>query len=122
MELVTAFGYEPGMIEAFFPLSVNEPYPICVSVRQGRPVWLASLAATSDYPLLAAVWQKNESRALAALPLLREGAVTGAAGWTFREPQRFTDADQRTWLAIADFGAGIAEGGNSAQPATQAGA
>src|SRR5687767_11958603 len=82
---VTHFGYPPGALDAWFPLSVNEPYPICVGARQGQPVWLASVTNAPEYPLLAPIWLTNQTRALAVVPLLRDGAVIGAAGWTFRD-------------------------------------
>jgi GAF domain-containing protein len=123
LTLVTHFGYEPGAVESFFPLHVNDPYPITTTVRHGRPVWLASLATTPEYPLLASVWQSHRSRALAAVPIMNGNEVIGAAGWTFRDTQRFSEAEQRAWIAIAQASAHLAAAGStSAERATNAGA
>jgi len=117
--LVTQFGYPPGALDAWFPISVNEPYPICAAIRQGQPVWLASITNAAEYPLLAAVCRTNQTSSLAVAPLIRDGVVIGAAGWTFRESQRFTEAEKRNWMAIADAAAILVEGDASAQ-STQA--
>jgi len=122
IELVTHFGYAPGAIEQWFPLNVTESYPICTAIRHARPVWLASLAAASEYPLLASVWQTNHSRALATVPIADDTEVIGAAGWTFRDTQRFSEAEQRAWLTIAQAAAPLVNGGASAQPASHTGA
>ena len=122
LELVAKFGYKPGAVEAFFPLTVNDSYPICVTARHGRPVWIASIAGNHEYPLLAEIWRTNESRAIATMPILRDREVIGAAGWTFREPQRFTEAEQRAWLELAGEAAKLAEGGGASHSTSRAGA
>ena len=100
---VLTFGYEPEVVQRFFPMSVDSPYPLCSSIRTGKPVWIASLtSAGADYPVLQPVWSKHESRALAVVPLLHEGRAIGAAGWTFREPRLFNDREQQLLTAIAD--------------------
>jgi hypothetical protein len=121
--LVTSFGYEPGAVERYFPLSLGDPYPITATVRHGRPVWLASLATTPEYPLLASIWQSHRSRALAAVPIMNGNDAVGAAGWTFRDTQRFSEAEQRAWMAIAQASAPLTGAGStSAERATNAGA
>jgi CheY-like chemotaxis protein len=120
--LVTSYGYEPGALDPWFPLPVSEPYPICAAMRHGRPVWMASLAKAEEYPLLAAFWQQNHSRALAAVPVVRDGVVIGAAGWTFRDTQRFSESEQRSWTVIAQAAAALVEGDAPAQPVRQTGA
>ena len=123
LELMAKFGYEPGLVEQWFPLASSNPYPICMAVKHGRAVWLASLAnAQAEYPLLAPIWQTYQSRAIAVVPLFRGGTIIGAAGWTFREPQRFTEAEQRMWTAIAESTAPFVNGGHGTQSTTQAGA
>ncbi|MDQ3282553.1 MAG: response regulator, partial [Acidobacteriota bacterium] len=65
-----SFGYSDAAVQAFMPLRLDEQLPICEAARQGRPLWLPSLGAVSvTYPQLAPIWEKNESRALAAVPL-----------------------------------------------------
>ena len=118
---VTSFGYEPGALDAWFPLKVSDSYPICSTVRHGRPTWLASLTTAPDFPLLQAVWQTNQSRALATAPIMRGAEVIGAAGWTFRETQRFSESQQRIWLAIAQAAAPLVESSAPARSATNTG-
>jgi CheY-like chemotaxis protein len=122
IQFVTQVGYPPGEPEAWFPLSVNEPYPLCAAIRQGQPVWLASITNAPEYPLLAEVWLTNRTRALAVAPLIRDGIVLGAVGWTFRDPQRFTETEKRTWLAIAEAAAAVVEGDRPAESTSRAGA
>lgn len=103
VEPFLSFGYAPGMLESFFPMSIDAPYPLCLTIRHDRPTWIASLiAAAPEYPTLAAVWEKNESRAIAAVPLREGNQVVGAIGWSFREPRLFSDAEQGVLTEIAE--------------------
>lgn len=102
LDVLYAFGYEPGQVASYFPLPVDAPLPLCAAIRNATPVWLASLTmAEAEYPLLKPVFARNESRALAVVPLLRDGRATGAVGWSFREPRLFTEHEQQTFLGIA---------------------
>lgn len=99
---VRSFGYSADMVERFAPVAADRPYPACNAYRTGTPVWLNStLAASSEYPDLAPLFQANHSHALAALPLVRDGKVFGAAGWSFRDPRPFTDDERHRFEAIA---------------------
>ena len=112
--LVCKFGYPPGMVESYFPLSLSAAFPICAALRHARPVWFASItAAMAEYPLLQPIWQAHQSRAIAAVPIIRDGQVIGAAGWAFREPRAFGEAETRTLVAIAEAAAeGLPDRGN----------
>lgn len=104
------FGYKPGLIEAFTPARLDARMPVIDAVRDARPVWLASLAAAADdYPSLAPLWEQLESRAVAAVPVLRDGAVVGVAGWAFREARLFHEPEQALFQSIA--GEVVAESG-----------
>jgi len=122
LEIVTSIGYPAGALEGWFPLSVSEPYPICAAVRQGQPVWVASIRNAPEYPLLATIWLTNQTGSLAVAPLIRDGVVLGAAGWAFRDSQRFTDAEKRNWLAIGEAATALVEGETSAESTSQTGA
>ncbi|HYO77883.1 MAG TPA: hypothetical protein VE010_15600 [Thermoanaerobaculia bacterium] len=99
---VLSYGYAQGSIDAFLPISLDAPFPLCVAIRHARPVWLASLTlASAEYPMLVPVWQKNASRALASIPLLDGDCAFGAVGWSFREPRPFTEPEQQALMAIA---------------------
>ena len=96
------FGYKPEMVADFFPADLDESYPLCIAIRNAAPVWAASIPrAMQDYPRLAPILMRNESRALAAVPLLHGGVVIGAAGWSFREPRLFSEVEQQLLTAIA---------------------
>lgn len=91
--LLTRAGLEVDLVPAG-----SDALLLLANVR----VWLASLTlADTEYPLLKPVFEKNESRALAAVPLVRGGHVLGAVGWSFREPHVFTEAEQQPFLSIA---------------------
>jgi CheY-like chemotaxis protein len=99
--LAAAFGYADGLVDEYFPLSISGNYPLCVTVRTGRPVWLASLMPPlPDYPLLLPIWT-TDGHALATVPLLCGESRLGAIGWTFSEPQRFDEAQQTTLVTMA---------------------
>jgi CheY-like chemotaxis protein len=121
VDLVTSYGYAPGVAESWYPAPISSAWPICAAMRNARPVWLASLTlAQPEYPLLVPVLQEDQSRAVAAVPLLRDGIVIGAAGWSFREPRLFNEAEQRSFAAIADLAAAMIDPGE--QSAASAGA
>lgn len=119
LEAVLSFGYRPEMLEPFLPLMVDAPYPLCIAVRNARPVWLASLTmAAPEYPSLVAVWERNRSQALASLPLMQDGMVIGVAGWAFREPRPFHESERTNLLGIAgDLAACLAETSQTASRA-----
>jgi two-component system, response regulator, stage 0 sporulation protein F len=101
---IISFGYTKEMLERFFPLPADAPYPLTTTLRHGKPLWLASvIAAAPEYPMLAAVWEANQSRALASVPVRDgHGNLIGAAGWSFREPRLFSEAEQQLFTEIAE--------------------
>lgn len=119
VEPVHAFGYRPGEVESHFPLPIDAPLPLCTAVRNARPVWLASVTtATLEYPVLAPVFEKGASRALAVVPLIREAHAIGAVGWSFREPRLFNEREQEVFTAIAStLVDGLPSAGQSASAA-----
>jgi len=97
------FGYDNGVVEEYFPLPVSSKYPICVTVRTGRAVWLASLASRpSDYSQLLPIWTMNAAHALATVPLLAGESLLGAIGCTFGDPQQFDEAQREMVLNMAN--------------------
>jgi CheY-like chemotaxis protein len=103
LEATAAFGYTPEQLAGYLAIPTEAPYPLCESARSQRPVWIQSVTASSQqYPSLAGILRKNGTRALAAVPMLHEGSVIGVAGWSFREPHLFTEAERNAFVAIAD--------------------
>ncbi|HEY8165022.1 MAG TPA: GAF domain-containing protein [Gemmatimonadaceae bacterium] len=102
LDLRAAFGYRPRLAEAYFPLPVSGPFPICSAVRNAHAVWVASVITdSSDYPLLAPVWKANRSLAIAAVPIIEGGRAVGAVAWSFKEPQRFDERQRDFFLRLA---------------------
>lgn len=112
----TSFGYTPQLLEKYYPMRTDLPYPLCAAARTGRAVWFSSIgSASADYPLLLPVLKENQSRALAAVPVIRDDRVVGVAGWTFPEPHPFDAAEQTVFIAIAAaFADDLQQGGASA--------
>lgn len=103
---VASYGYQSATIDPFLPLSLDANVPICDAIRSRAPVWIAALGPAAEvYPHLVDVWQSNESRALCAVPVVHEGTIVGAAGFSFREPRLFTEIEQQTFLSLADLAA-----------------
>jgi CheY-like chemotaxis protein len=103
LELVDSFGYPPGMAASFYPLPIDAQFPMCAAARHGRAVWMSTLqtAAAAEYPLLAPIWRKHGSFALAAIPILAGESVAGVAGWSFSEPRLFNDEERARFIVIA---------------------
>lgn len=103
VEPLLSFGYPPRILESFFPMTIDAPYPLCSTLRHDKPLWIASvIAAAPEYPTLAPVFEKNQSRAIATVPV-RDGEQTiAAAGWSFREPRLFSEGEQQAFLNIAE--------------------
>jgi CheY-like chemotaxis protein len=107
LDRVIDFGYRAGWTKQFFPIQLSDPYPICGTVRDGKPAWFATIAAAeAAYPKLLPVWTENGSQSLAAVPMIHEATVVGAVGWCFRIRKRFVEAEQSAFLRIADDLAG----------------
>jgi CheY-like chemotaxis protein len=101
LELLAQFGYASSELEPCLPMTTDDPYPICDAFTRCTTVWLPSLhVAAAEYPMLVPLWERTRTRAVAAVPLLRDGAVIGAAGWTFRDVLGRND-EQRQIQAIA---------------------
>ena len=98
-----SFGYPPTMIDSFFPLQLDAPLPLCMAMSRAHPIWIASTkAAEAEWPNLAMIFSKNETRALVAIPLVSGGQVVGGAGWSFREARLFGEGEQEILLNIAE--------------------
>ncbi|MBV8516702.1 MAG: response regulator [Acidobacteria bacterium] len=120
LQPVATFGVSQEDLVTFAEIRVDDPYPLSIAARDVRPVWLTSFAAAAEaYPDLAPLWQRNDSRAFAAVPLLRDGRLVGAAGWAFREPHLFAEPEQRAFLEFSEL---VARNFDRAQSAGATGA
>jgi CheY-like chemotaxis protein len=103
-ELVTTYGFPPGVLEEFLPIPIDGPYPICKSYRLARDIWISSVTlATNEYPLLSGVWKAAGAKALVTLPVASNGRTIGAVGWAFREPRPFEAEDRVQFGKVASF-------------------
>lgn len=107
---VATYGYRAETIDPFLPLPLDADVPICDALRSRTPVWIAALGpAAETYPHLVEIWRNNESRALCAVPIIRDDAVIGAVGFSFREPRMFAETEQQAFLALAEIAAELVE-------------
>ena len=102
-EVPISFGYPKGAITRYMPISIDAPLPVCEAYREKHGIWLQSPNAVTKYPALSDTWRENQSFALAALPLVTEGKVIGAAGWSFRTPRTFSPEERSRFEKIAEF-------------------
>jgi len=118
LELVSRYGYAPGVAEQYFPIPADAHYPIAAAARHGRSVWISALneSTATEYPLLVSIWRERRSYALAVVPIFEGGRVAGVAGWSFAEPRVFQVDEQATLSSIAAEAASLLDG----SPATTA--
>jgi CheY-like chemotaxis protein len=106
IELVRTFGYQPSDYEGYFPMSVDAAYPICTAIREERMVFVGTMvSAAAEYPGLETSLNQFSTRALAAVPLLHDDRVIGAAGWSFLEPRSFAEETRAQLQTIAGMAA-----------------
>lgn len=109
---VAAFGYRPETLAPFLPLRIDTNVPLSDAIRSGTSIWIAALGPSADrYAHLVDLWRNNESRALCAVPVTRDGAVIGAVGFSFREPHLFGETEQQAFIALAQLAADVIESG-----------
>jgi CheY-like chemotaxis protein len=101
LDYTWSFGYGDEQARRYFPIDVQSPYPMCTAVRNGRGVWLASIAsAKEEFPMITSLLRDSTS-AIAAVPLMRDSTVAGVAGWSFANAQRFDEAEQNSLREVA---------------------
>lgn len=95
LELKAVRGVMPEALAQFQVVPLDSSVPVTTVVRQGRPLWLATREElTIAFPQLDAV---SKAQALAALPVVVNGALVGAVAFSFFEP-RVWDADEREFF------------------------
>ena len=102
LHLKSEFGFPPGLTNGLFSIALDCKYPITTAFRSCKPVWFASLnLARAEYPTLLPIWTSGGSQAIAALPLVTDGVVVGAIGWSFDQPQRFDEQQRQELVGIS---------------------
>ena len=98
-------GYPADMLAAAAErLPMGSPSPMCVTVRSGRPVFLADEAAYARrFPAFAGLASVSGYRAAAALPLIVDGRALGALALSYAAPQRFDRPGRAYAATLADL-------------------
>ena len=101
LEVVQATGYAPELVAAYRAMPLAAPLPLTDAVRRREAVWLDGVADRDRrYPHLASVRRASDG-AMAAVPLLVEGAVLGALGLTFADDATLDEEDRAFALTLA---------------------
>ncbi len=99
LEVVRALGYPPDLIDTgtLYPLTAS--VPLTDAVHSGKLLLLESRQAWVErYPHLPT---KYDHHAWADMPLIVEGRTVGGMGFSFPNPQKFSEDDCAFLLALA---------------------
>lgn len=101
LSVVTYFGYSSSVTEPHFPMPRAAALPIC-QAAQGKPLFFSDMkSAIEQFPQLLPFWRQDETRSIAALPVMSGEQVVGAAGWSFREQRTFDETERAVLARIA---------------------
>ena len=96
LELAAWRNYPNSMVTDFRRFRVDADLPLAEAARTGRPLFFGSRRERDDrYPLLAP--RREETYALAAVPLVGKDRTIGAFGLSFGEDRAFS-AEERSML------------------------
>lgn len=102
LELLAPTGYPGDVVEAWTHVPLDADVPLAEAVRTGEPVLVSSPEALAErYPSITGTRGRTGTQALAAVPLVAEGTVLGAVGFSFPEPREFDVADRELLDALA---------------------
>lgn len=99
LHLVWSYGYDDETVKKYDPWPLKVKAPLSTAVVEARPVWVRSRRELAEaFPQFETSPHLN---ALAAVPIVDQGAVAGSIGWRFTEEQPFDDGQQQFLLSIA---------------------
>lgn len=99
LQLVWSYGYPDETMAKYNALPLRTKAPLCTAVVEARPIWMHTRRELlAEFPLLETT---SPLAALAAVPIVDHGTVTGSIGWRFTEEQPFDDGQQAFLLSIA---------------------
>ncbi len=101
LELVGAHGYPAAMLRPHARISVDAITPLSEAARAGTPVFVPTGIAEA-YPSLADATRLTGTTAVAAVPMIVEGKVTGVLGFSFQGAPRFDETDRMFLLALGN--------------------
>lgn len=89
--------------EEWRTLPLDAPLPLCQAIRERRAEWIEDRAALLvRYPAVAsASAPASELAAVAAIPLMVQGAVIGGLAFSFVEERQFSPTDREVLLSMA---------------------
>lgn len=102
VEIVRTIGYPNTAADARHQVYLHQPMPATDVIRTGQIVVVRSPQEYyRRYPDLAEQFISMGDQALIALPLIFDGRVIGSLGWSFAQPQEFSEADCNFMMTLA---------------------
>ena len=102
LKVAAAIGYPAEIVEKWKGFDLNQNVPLAVSVREKTPFFIESVENhLEQYPTLKSAILETGNKALISFPLMIEGKVLGALGFSFSDPQKFSDDDRAFLQSLA---------------------
>lgn len=102
IEIVKTIGCSTQDIEAHRHVDLNQAMPATDVIRTGQRLIIQSPEEYCHrYPHLVDRFMVSGSQSLVVFPLIIQGQVLGSLGWSFAEPQAFTEADCSFMIMLA---------------------
>jgi PAS domain S-box-containing protein len=105
LQVVSVIGYEPNSTEFSARIRRDDPYTLAEVWRRGEAIFIPSREALADYPRLAALHERSEQEAWAAVPLVLDRQMVASMAVSYAEPHAFDEEERSLMLAIADVAA-----------------
>jgi PAS domain S-box-containing protein len=103
LEPIYFYGYPEDIMARYSHIPLTFQSPITDVVRSRQAIFLEDQTAQhTHYPHITPDWLKSNVVALIAVPLLSEGKVVGALGYSFPTPRSFSPQDKSFLLALAE--------------------
>ena len=100
LQVARAMGYQARIAQAWQEFSINAPIPLADAAREGRAIWICSLAERdARYPQLARI--QTSSHAYAVVPLRAQSRALGAISFGFDHARAFDEADRAFITSLA---------------------
>ena len=102
LKVAAAIGYPAEIVEKWKGFDLNQNVPLAVSVREKTPFFIESVENhLEQYPTLKSAILATGNQALISFPLLIEGRILGALGFSFSDPQKFSEDDRAFLESLA---------------------
>ena len=102
LKVAAAIGYPDEVVEKWKGFDLNQNVPLAVSVREKKPIFIESVENHLDrFPSLRSAILATGNQALISFPLLIEGRILGALGFSFSVPQKFSEDDRAFLESLA---------------------